>query len=338
MTILVTGGAGFIGSSFVRFMAKNSSETIYVLDALTYAGTRESLQSALGSSVELVVGDITDASLVQELVSEADSIVHFAAETHNDNSLIGPDKFVSTNIHGTFVLLEEVRRSGRRFHHVSTDEVFGDLPLDSAEKFSEDSKYNPSSPYSATKAASDLLVRAWIRSFGIKATISNCSNNFGPFQHVEKFIPRQITNLLLGQKPKVYGDGKNVRDWIYVDDHSSAVARILEAGTPGETYLIGVEGERNNIEVVQELLSLFDLPPEYFDMVSDRPGHDRRYAINASKIKDELGWRPETNSFRENLARTVSWYRQNRAWWSTAKESTEKQYERLGEMWETTLA
>ncbi|HWH29159.1 MAG TPA: GDP-mannose 4,6-dehydratase, partial [Mycobacteriales bacterium] len=227
MRVLVTGGAGFIGANFVHWTLRHRPGTdVVVLDALTYAGHRESLPEG----VELVVGDVADAALVDRLVGETDLVVHFAAESHNDNSLHDPSPFVTTNVVGTFAILEAVRRHGVRLHHISTDEVYGDLELDDPARFTETTPYNPSSPYSATKAGSDLLVRAWVRSFGIHATISNCSNNYGPYQHVEKFLPRQITNVLDGVRPKLYGKGENVRDWIHVDDHNSAVWTIVDQG------------------------------------------------------------------------------------------------------------
>jgi len=244
MRLLVTGGAGFIGANFVRQVAaERPGAAITVLDALTYAGSRESLR-ALPDRIRVVEGDLVDEALVDSLIAESDAVVHFAAETHVDNSLADPSPFLHSNVIGTFSILEAVRRHGVRLHHISTDEVYGDLPLDKTVRFTESTPYNPSSPYSATKAAADLLVRAWVRSFRVRATISNCSNNYGPFQHVEKFIPRQITNVLTGRRPKLYGSGANVRDWIHVDDHNSAVLRILDSGTIGATYLIGADGER----------------------------------------------------------------------------------------------
>src|SRR5690606_21373643 len=249
--ILVTGGAGFIGANFVhQTVRERPSDEVTVLDALTYAGDRTSLDGA-GDRVRLVEGSITDAPLVDRLVGESDLVVHFAAESHNDNSLADPTPFVQTNLVGTFTLLEAVRRHDVRFHHISTDEVYGDLPLEGDERFTPSTPYNPSSPYSSTKAGSDLLVRAWVRSFGVRATISNCSNNYGPYQHVEKFIPRQVTNLIDGVRPRLYGAGLNVRDWIHVEDHNSAVWRIVEEGRVGETYLIGADGEASNLEVVR---------------------------------------------------------------------------------------
>ncbi len=252
MRLLVTGGAGFIGANFVHGAVREHAVT--VLDALTYAGCRESL-APVEDDIRLIQGDIADAELVSKLVAEADSVVHFAAETHVDNALADPEPFLHTNVIGTYTVLEAVRQHGVRLHHVSTDEVYGDLALDEDRRFTEATPYNPSSPYSSTKAAADMLVRAWVRSYGVRATISNCSNNYGPYQHVEKFIPRQITNVLTGRRPKLYGSGANVRDWIHVDDHNSAVWRILEDGEIGRTYLIGAEGERDNLSVVRTLLT-----------------------------------------------------------------------------------
>ena len=252
--ILVTGGAGFIGSNFVHHLLQRTDARVTVLDLLTYAASREALDGLPADRVSLVVGDVADAAVVDPLVAEHDAVVHFAAESHNDNSLADPSPFVHTNLVGTFTLLEAVRKAGTRLHHVSTDEVYGDLALDDPQRFTEATAYNPSSPYSATKAGSDHLVRAWVRSFGVQATISNCSNNYGPWQHVEKFIPRQITNVLAGGRPKVYGAGANVRDWIHAEDHSAAVWTILTRGRIGETYLIGADGERTNLEVVRAIL------------------------------------------------------------------------------------
>lgn len=324
--ILVTGGAGFIGANYVHHMIEHSDSHITVLDKLTYAANRESLAGLDPRRVKLVVGDIADAPLVDELVRQHDTVVHFAAESHNDNSLHDPGVFVRTNVVGTFELLEAVRRHGVRLHHISTDEVYGDLELDDPQRFTEATPYNPSSPYSSTKASSDLLVRAWVRSFGINATLSNCSNNYGPFQHVEKFIPRQITNVLSGITPKLYGSGHNVRDWIHVADHSSAVQRIVEAGQPGRTYLIGADGERNNLDVMRMILSLMERDPDDFESVMDRPGHDLRYAIDAAPLRSELGWRPGYANFEDGLAQTIDWYRTHRGWWEPVKAATEERY------------
>jgi dTDP-glucose 4,6-dehydratase len=264
-------------------------------------------------------------------VADADLVVHFAAESHNDNSLRDPAPFVTTNIVGTFNLLEAVRASGVRFHHISTDEVYGDLALDDPAKFTPTTPYNPSSPYSSTKAASDLLVRAWVRSFGVEATISNCSNNYGPYQHIEKFIPRQITNLIDGVRPRLYGQGLNVRDWIHVDDHNAAVWAIIDRGRIGETYLIGADGELNNREVVETLLEIFGRDRADYDLVADRPGHDLRYAIDATRLREELGWEPRFVDFTSGLTDTVQWYRDNESWWRPAKEQVEARYAAAGQ-------
>lgn len=331
MELVVTGGAGFIGANFVHQTVRERPDVhVTVLDALTYAGDRASL-AAVADKVEFVEGSITDAALVDGLVAGADLVVHFAAESHNDNSLTDPSPFVQTNIVGTFTLLEAVRKHGVRFHHISTDEVYGDLELDDPAKFTPDTPYNPSSPYSSTKAGSDLLVRAWARSFGVQATISNCSNNYGPYQHIEKFIPRQITNLIDGVRPRLYGAGLNVRDWIHVEDHNSAVWAIIEKGRVGETYLIGADGEKNNLEVVATLLEIFGRDADDFDHVADRPGHDLRYAIDASKLREELGWSPRYTDFRSGLEAAVNWYRANEAWWRPAKAATEAKYAAAGQ-------
>lgn len=326
MRVLVTGGAGFIGSNFVhRTLATRPGTEVTVLDALTYAGSRDNLAGVL-DRVRFVEGDVADPAAVEPLVAEADVVVHFAAESHNDNSLADPAPFVRTNLVGTFTLLEAARRHDVRYHHVSTDEVYGDLALDDPKKFTEDTPYTPSSPYSASKAGSDHLVRAWVRSFGLRATISNCSNNYGPRQHVEKFIPRQITNVIDGVRPKLYGDGLNVRDWIHVDDHNDAVWTVVDSGRVGETYLIGADGEVNNRDVVRMVLELMGRDPDDYDHVTDRAGHDRRYAIEAGKLRQELGWRPRYEGFRDGLAATIEWYRENEAWWRPVKEATEAKY------------
>ena len=329
--LLVTGGAGFIGSNFVHHVVSHTDHHVTVLDKLTYAGNRESLAGIPKDRLTFVVGDVSDSVLVNELVAEVDAVVHYAAESHNDNSLHDPHPFLHTNLIGTFTLLEAARRYGTRFHHISTDEVYGDLELDDPVRFSEATPYNPSSPYSATKAGSDLLVRAWVRSFGVAATISNCSNNYGPYQHVEKFIPRQITNILRGVRPRLYGQGRNVRDWIHAGDHSSAVLTILEKGRIGETYLIGADGEVDNKTVVEIILSLMGQPIDAYDHVTDRAGHDMRYAIDSTKLRTELGWQPHYRDFSGGLAATIEWYRENEAWWSPTKDTTEAFYARLGQ-------
>lgn len=326
MRVLVTGGAGFIGANFVlRTLATRPDVEIRVLDKLTYAANPATVR-ALADRVDLVEGDIADVELTDRLIADTDLVVHFAAESHNDNSLADPSAFVHTNLVGTYALLEAVRRHGVRYHHISTDEVYGDLNLDDPARFTEQTAYNPSSPYSSTKAGSDLLVRAWVRSFGIAATISNCSNNYGPYQHVEKFIPRQITNVLSGVRPKLYGDGRNVRDWIHVDDHNDAVWTIIDRGQIGETYLIGADGEVDNRTVVETVLELLGQPADAFDFVTDRPGHDRRYAIDSTRLRTELGWRPQYVDFRSGVQATIDWYRDNTAWWQPGKQAVEAGY------------
>ncbi len=329
--ILVTGGAGFIGSNFVHYLMDNSDHEVTVLDSLTYAGNKASLLDLPSNRFTFVLGDIRDAELVDELFSKNDTVVHYAAESHNDNSLDNPRPFLETNIIGTYTLLEAARKYDTRLHHISTDEVYGDLELDDPERFSESTPYNPSSPYSSTKAGSDLLVRAWVRSFGVRATISNCSNNYGPYQHVEKFIPRQITNVIRGVRPKLYGAGENVRDWIHADDHSSAVMTIVDKGALGETYLIGADGEKNNKEVVELILTTMGQPADAYDHVTDRPGHDLRYAIDSTKLRTELGWKPTHSDFESGIAATIDWYKANEAWWAPTKDATEAFYSSKGQ-------
>ncbi|PAK86914.1 dTDP-glucose 4,6-dehydratase [Rothia dentocariosa] len=329
--LLVTGGAGFIGSNFVHYLLDNTEHTVTVLDKMTYAANKASLDGLDSTRFNLVVGDIAGRELTDELVAQADAVIHYAAESHNDNSLANPEPFIHTNLVGTFTLLEAVRRHGTRYHHISTDEVFGDLALEDPAKFTEATPYNPSSPYSSTKAGSDLLVRAWVRSFGIEATISNCSNNYGPYQHIEKFIPRQITNILSGLTPKLYGEGLNVRDWIHASDHSSAVLRILESGKIGETYLIGADGEENNITVLRTILRLMGKDENDFEHVIDRPGHDMRYAIDGTRLREELGWEPQFTDFEAGLADTIAWYTDNRSWWEPLKAEVEAKYAKAGQ-------
>ena len=321
--LLVTGGAGFIGANFVRQASR--SYRVTVVDKLTYAGNRANLPEG----IEFVQGDICEQPLIDELVSAADAVVHFAAESHNDNSLRDPSAFVHSNVVGTFTLLEAVRKHGTRLHHISTDEVFGDLELGGTDAFTETTPYNPSSPYSATKAGSDHLVRAWVRSFGVRATISNCSNNYGPYQHVEKFIPRQITNILTGQPAKLYGTGAQVRDWIHVDDHNTAVLAILERGRVGETYNIGAGGKHvTNKQVIETICELMGGTYEH---VADRPGHDQRYTMDATKIRRELGWTPQHTDLRSGLEQTIAWYTDNRWWWEADKATIEQKYAERGQ-------
>jgi dTDP-glucose 4,6-dehydratase len=326
MKLLITGGAGFIGSNFVHLVLRDRPEwDVAVLDALTYAGNLENLQEAEGNPrYRFVKGDIGDSSVVDPLVAECEAIVHFAAESHVDRSIEGPEVFVRTNVLGTFTLLEAARKQSKRFHHVSTDEVFGALsPTDPA--FDEMTPYDPRSPYSASKAGSDHLVRAYHHTYGLPMTISNCSNNYGPYHSPEKLIPLAITNLLEGKKVPVYGDGTQVRDWLYVEDHARAILAILERGRIGETYCIGGNGERENIWIVKELLRLLGKDESSIEYVKDRPGHDRRYAINYDKIKTELGWEPSV-SLEEGLAKTVEWFKTNESWWKHVKSGAYQEY------------
>lgn len=333
MALLVTGGAGFIGSNFVLDWLAQSDEPLVNLDKLTYAGNMENLAALAGDARHVFVqGDVCDRSLIDHLLAShrPRAIVHFAAESHVDRSIHGPGEFMRTNIDGTFTLLEAARTHWSslneaearqfRFHHVSTDEVYGSLaPNDPP--FTETSPYQPNSPYSASKAASDHLVRAWLHTYGLPVTISNCSNNYGPFHFPEKLIPLVITNALAGKPLPIYGDGLQVRDWLYVTDHCSAIRRILEAGQPGEVYNVGGWNEMTNIEIVTTILRLLDeLRPDpagsyarLITYVADRPGHDRRYAIDARKIERELGWRP-AEVFATGVRKTVEWYLANQDW------------------------
>lgn len=333
--MLVTGGAGFIGSNFVHYTLKNRPEyNITVIDKMTYAGNMDNLSSIL-DKITFVKGDICDRELIDKLVSQNDIVVHFAAESHNDNSLREPWPFVETNIIGTYTILEAVRKHDKRLHHISTDEVFGDLELDDPNRFTEETSYNPSSPYSSTKASSDHLVRAWVRSFGVKATISNCSNNYGPRQHIEKFIPRQITNILSNIKPKLYGTGQQVRDWIHVDDHNEAVHFILDKSPMGETWIIGADNDHvNNKAVIEMICQLMDKGADWYEHVNDRPGHDMRYAMDSSKLRRELGWRPrytDQSGMRDGLLQTIEWYKANPGWWQAEKAQVEAAYAKQGQ-------
>lgn len=316
MKILITGGAGFIGSNFVHYWLENHpADDVVVLDKLTYAGNIENLKS-VADKIKFVHADICDKDLVVTLMDGIDVVVHFAAESHVDRSILGPEEFVRTNVYGTFVLLEAAKKCGvKRFHHVSTDEVFGMVPLDSDDKFNENTKYDPNSPYAASKAASDHLVNAYFRTYKLPITISNCSNNFGPYQFPEKLIPLAITNLLSGKKIPVYTPGNQIRDWLYVTDHCRAIELILEKGKIGESYLVGAQHEEiTNLEVVKAILRLMNLDESRIEFVSDRPGHDVKYAVDWSKIHNDLGFEPKFE-FEENLKNTVQWYVQNESWW-----------------------
>lgn len=330
MKILVTGGAGFIGSNFIHYwLDKYPQDEIVNFDLLTYAGHLESLKDIEDNPhYYFIKGDITDAAAVDAAVSQVDAIIHFAAESHVDRSILDPLVFTKTNIIGTQLLLEAAKKYGiQKFHHVSTDEVFGALPLDSQTKFNEETRYEPHSPYSASKASSDHLVRAYFDTFGIPVTITNCSNNFGPYQDPEKFLPRMITNLLTGEKVKVYGDGKYVRDWLHVLDHCRAIDLVFHQAVPGSTYCVGgMTKDVNNLEVAQKVIKLLGKNEEdSIEFVKDRPGHDRRYAVDWAKINQDLGWQPE-HDFDTWLEKTVDWYKNNESWWKPLKEKSESIY------------
>lgn len=330
MKLLVTGGAGFIGSNFIRYWLKNYPEDQIVnFDALTYAGHPDSLKEVESNPhYTFIKGDITNPSDVEKAMVGIDTIVHFAAETHVDRSIIDPLVFVKTNVLGTQILLEAARKHQTRFHHISTDEVFGSLELDSQDKFSPNSQYQPSSPYSASKAASDHLVNAYFTTFGLPITITNCSNNFGPFQDTEKFLPRMITNLVDGNNIYIYGDGKNVRDWLYVEDHCKAIDMVLKKGRLGETYTVGgLTEDINNLQIAQKVLKIMGLSEDRIEFVKDRLGHDRRYAVDWTKIHNELGWSP-SKDFEERLKETVQWYQNNESWWRPLKEQSESIYQK----------
>jgi dTDP-glucose 4,6-dehydratase len=321
MNVLITGGAGFIGSNFVLYWTKNhTADKIIVLDKLTYAGNLENLES-VKEKIKFVKGDICDEQVVDEVMREADIVVHFAAESHVDRSITGPDEFVKTNILGTHTLLKFAKKyEVKRFHHISTDEVFGMLEADSKEKFSENTKYNPRSPYSASKAGSDHLVMSYFYTYGLPVTISNCSNNFGPYHFPEKFIPLAVTNVLEGKKIPIYTPGNQIRDWLYVEDHCRAIDLILQKGKSGETYLIGASHkEYSNLEVAKLILNLMGKTEDQIELVKDRPGHDVKYAVDFSKIEKELGYKPEKD-FEEYLKLTIDWYKNNEAWWKKLKK------------------
>jgi dTDP-glucose 4,6-dehydratase len=320
MRLLVTGGCGFIGANFILYWHRTHPEDFIVnVDALTYAGNLENINEMIGlKNYKFVHSDICNKQKMLEITKDVDVIVHFAAETHNDRAIADPSIFVKTNIIGTHILLEAVRRNKvKRFHHISTDEVYGALPLDTPEKFTEQTTYSPRSPYSASKAASDHLVRAYFHTYGLPITITNCSNNLGPYQFPEKIIPLFITNILEGKKVPVYGDGQYVRDWVYVEDHCRAIDIVLQKGAIGDTYLVGANNEIPNIVLAKKIISVLGKDASFIEYVKDRPGHDRRYAIDSSKIK-KLGWHPQF-LFDEALKKTVDWYKENTVWWKRLK-------------------
>jgi len=329
MKLLVTGGAGFIGSNFIHYWLKeHPADRVINLDKLTYAGNMENLSTLKDNpNYSFVKGDICDGKVVEETMKDVDTVVHFAADSHVDRSILDPDPFIKTNIEGTYVLLKAALKQGvKRFHHISTDEVFGSLDLESKEKFTEKTKYDPRSPYSASKAGSDHLVQAFHTTYGLPVTISNCSNNFGPYQFPEKLIALAITNILGSQKVPVYGDGLNVRDWLYVEDHCRAIDLILEKGKVGETYLVGgLTEDISNLEVVKKIGKIMGKGEETLEFVKDRPGHDRKYSVDWSKIKIELGWKPAFD-FDTYLEKTVEWYSQNQDWWKHVKSGEYKKY------------
>ena len=330
MKLLVTGGAGFIGSNFIRLVLRERPDAEIVnLDVLTYSGNLENLAEVEGDPrYTFVRGDIRRAEDVDPLIDACDAVVHFAAESHVDRSITDSRPFIDTNVMGTQVLLDSARRAGgRRFVHVSTDEVYGDLPLDRPELlFTEQTPLSPSSPYSASKAASDLLVRAAHHTFGAEVMTTRCSNNFGPYQFPEKVIPLFVTNLIQGEKVPLYGDGLNVRDWLHVDDHGEAILTVLEQGTPGEVYNIGGNNERSNLEMTHAILGIMGFGEEMIRPVTDRLGHDRRYAIDASKIKNELGWEPTRSAWPAALEETVAWYQNHAAWWERVRSGAYREY------------
>ena len=332
MRILVTGGAGFIGSNFIRYwLGKHSQDRIINLDKLTYAGNLANLKEIESNPCyRFVQGDIGNASLVDKLVAEVDWIVHFAAESHVDRSLDNPGVFIQTNVMGTYILLEAASKYRvKRFHYIGTDEVFGALPLHSAKKFNEKTHYDPRSPYSASKAAADHFVRSFYHSFGLPITITNCSNNYGPYQYPEKFLPRMITNIIDGKKIPIYGDGKYVRDWLYVEDHCRAIELVLKKGKVGETYCVGgLKKDVNNLKLAKMVLKIMGKDKSWLEFITDRPGHDRRYAVDWSKINRQLGWRPKHN-FETWLEKTISWYQENELWWRPLKEEAEAFYSKL---------
>lgn len=329
MKILVTGGAGFIGSNFIHYILKKyPNYKIVNYDKLTYAGNLENLRDVENDArYKFIKGDINDEKLVQKIIREnkINIIINFAAESHVDRSIINPDDFIKTNILGTYTLLKVALANGKiRFHHISTDEIFGSLALDDP-AFNENTRYDPRSPYSATKASADHLVKAYFHTFGLPTTISNCSNNYGPYMFPEKLFSLAITNLLEDKKIPLYGNGKNIRDWIYVKDHCRAIDAIIHNGKIGQTYCIGGNCEKTNEEVIYKILELMGKNKDKIKFVKDRPGHDKRYAINFSKIKKELGWNPKTK-FESGLEKMIKWYKQNREWWQRIKSGEYEDY------------
>ncbi|OGF32083.1 dTDP-glucose 4,6-dehydratase [Candidatus Falkowbacteria bacterium RIFCSPLOWO2_12_FULL_45_13] len=327
MKILVTGGAGFIGSNFIHYwLKKYPTDSIVNLDALTYAGNLENLRAVENNkNYKFIKGDIGDTELINDAVKGVDLIVHFAAESHVDRSIMDSGDFIHANVEGTRVLLDAAKNNGRiRFHHISTDEVFGSLGLKD-KPFNENTAYDPRSPYSASKAASDHLVRAYFHTYKLPITVSNCSNNYGPFQFPEKVIPLFITNLMEGKKVPIYGQGGNIRDWIYVDDHNAGVDAIIKRGEIGETYCFGGNCELTNLALTKKILKLMGRGEEMIEYVADRPGHDLRYAMDYKKAKNELGWAPKVK-FKDGLIKTIEWYKNNKAWWQNIKSGEYKQY------------
>ena len=328
MRLLITGGAGFIGSNFIHYLLQNHPDDFVInLDKLTYAGNLENLKGIKNSPNYLFAkGDICDSKIVKKVMKNVDVVVHFAAESHVDRSIIDPSVFVKTNVLGTQVLLNEALDANvRRFHHISTDEVFGALDLDDPQRFTEDTLYNPRSPYSASKAAADHLVRAYYVTYKLPVTITNCADNFGPYQYPEKLISLAITNVLEGKKVPIYGDGLYVRDWLYVEDHCRAIDLVIAKGKVGETYLIGTDSDIANIDLIKKLLAIMGADEKMIEYVADRPGHDRRYAIDATKIKNELGWKPVFD-LEGALRKTVVWYKNNKSWWQKLKNKSYMDY------------
>lgn len=334
MKILVTGGSGFIGSNFIKYwFQQHPEDSIINLDKMTYAANPRNLVEFENSpNYKFVKGDILDEKLVDELMSQVDTVVHFAAESHVDRSINDPSLFIKTNVLGTYTLLNSaLKHQIKRFHHISTDEVFGSIPLDSSDQFNESTPYDPSSPYSASKASSDHLVRSFVKTFNFPATISNCSNNYGPYQHPEKMIPRSITNLLTGSKIKVYGQGLNFRDWLHVEDHCRAIELILLNGKIGETYCVGgLKKGTSNMDLVRLMLKLMNKTEESLEYVADRPAHDN-YAVNWDKINTELGWEPKYD-LESGLKQTIDWYTENETWWRETKKEAEEFYIKLNQI------